>query len=46
MLGVYLYTLIFGHESGNILSIPSKSIKSVKGIANFSDKCVFFLTKK
>ena len=40
MLGLYLYTLIIGHKSCNMLS------NIVKGIANFCDKQCGFFDKK
>jgi len=41
MLGRYLYTLIIGHKSCNMLSMLNKLILK-KRIANFGDKyCVF-----
>jgi len=41
MLGLYLYSLKFGHKSCNILSLLNK-LTLQKKIAKFCDKNVFF----
>jgi len=45
MLGLYLYTLIIGHKSCNILSIQNK-LKMQKELQTFVTNNVFFFDKK
>ena len=45
MLGLYLYTLIIGHKSCNILSIQNK-LKMQKELQTFVTNNVVFFDKK